>query len=306
MADAKAMITEIQQLQVFYTPMTLNTRLPYIEYANQDMLHMIHMFRTEEEGKKFVDTKKEEGMPLGMIKVDNSEKPAQEGEMSVIMQFYKNMHLLDITHVIYHAEAGAVLVPLTTIVRINLTMQASNSLPVENKKLVGLTARCLQESNLIRTKSKDEEWVKKFHQIEEDFIMCFTKSQFIFSFSKIDKEEDGKTVLDIENTIRHPILIQKQVRTPQGEEKQQVFEPIFSDINEAQIFFGNNPNVVLFPIPYEKMQSGLSPNLGGYLLNPANMNFIITAQQMKAWTEIADRKKRENASKGLLLGDDNV
>ena len=145
---------------------------------------------------------------------------------------------------------------------------AASKIPVMNPALTLTMIYFLQE--LRRPVQHD---MAKLHELEEEMIVNLVKSSFILGIETINDEENtDPEKVNIKN-VRIPF-----VKTKEGD----IYQPLYSDFSEFRKYTARNPKKQRMSVlSLRQLPQFLVKESKGYVLNPAGVNLVLTADQLK-------------------------
>lgn len=251
-------IKKLQKLDGFYTVFSALTRMPYVVCDQETFDDQVYVFASEETGKKFVTDKGEEKIPVSLLKIH---KPHMAG-------FLNSLYALDVNAVKFCDEAGEANIALEKLSpRPDMEKLAAAKIPVMNPQLTLTMIYFLQE---LRRPVKHD--MVQLHELEDEMIANLVKSHFILGIETVNDEENTNPEKISSNNIRIPFMKSKE-----GD----IYQPIYTDFAEFRKYAGPKAQKMrMSNLTLKQLPQFLIKDSKGYVLNPAGVNLVLTAQQL--------------------------
>ena len=257
--DNKFAIKKLQKLEEAWAVFSPLTRLPYVACDPETFDDQIYLFAEEEACREFIKNLGEEKIPASVLKIPQAQ----------LNGFLNSFYALDVNAVLFQDGSGQSAIGVEELVkRPDMEKLAASKIPVMNPALTLTMIYFLQE--LRRPVQHD---MAKLHELEEEMIVNLVKSSFILGIETINDEENtDPEKVNIKN-VRIPF-----VKTKEGD----IYQPLYSDFSEFRKYTARNPKKQRMSVlSLRQLPQFLVKESKGYVLNPAGVNLVLTADQLK-------------------------
>ena len=257
--DNKFAIKKLQKLEESFVVFSPLTRMPYVACDPETFDDEIYLFAQEEDCRAYIKTLNEEKTPASALKILHSQ----------LNVFLNSLYALDVNAVLFDDGAGKTIIALEDLVkRPDMEKLTSSKIPVINPRLTLTMIYFLQE---LRRQAPHE--MAHLRELEEEMIANLVKSTFILGIETINDEENtDPEKVNIKN-VRIPF-----VKTKEGD----IYQPLYTDFSEFRKYTGQKGQKQrMSTLTFKQLPQFLIKQSKGYVLNPASVNLVLTADQIK-------------------------
>lgn len=242
-------VKELQNRDMVYVAYSQVTKLPYVTCAEETFNDQAWVFSTEEGikeyGKKLLDDK----ILLMGMRYEKKDYP----------RFYGTLYAIGVNTVVWVDGEEMVEVDLSNIAK----QTDMSKLPPEKRPLLNPS---LQLSGIyfmqeLRRPIPQEER-KNMREMEEELLANLRKSQFLMAM-EVSETEPQK--------VNIPFLKDK---------KDQILQPVFSDIMELEKFT-KGKKMRIAKLPFAKLPEVMLEQAVAYVVNPMGFNLVLNKDQIK-------------------------
>lgn len=242
-------VKELQNRDMVYVAYSQVTKLPYVTCAEETFNDQAWVFSTEEGikeyGKKLLDDK----ILLMGMRYEKKDYP----------RFYGTLYAIGVNTVVWVDGEEMVEVDLSDIAK----QTDMSKLPPEKRPLLNPS---LQLSGIyfmqeLRRPIPQEER-KNMREMEEELLANLRKSQFLMAM-EVSETEPQK--------VNIPFLKDK---------KDQILQPVFSDIMELEKFT-KGKKMRIAKLPFAKLPEVMLEQAVAYVVNPMGFNLVLNKDQIK-------------------------
>lgn len=242
-------VKELQNRDMVYVAYSQVTKLPYVTCAEETFNDQAWVFSTEEGikeyGKKLLDDK----ILLMGMRYEKKDYP----------RFYGTLYAIGVNTVVWVDGEEMVEVDLSDIAK----QTDMSKLPPEKRPLLNPS---LQLSGIyfmqeLRRPIPQEER-KNMREMEEELLANLRKSQFLMAM-EVSETEPQK--------VNIPFLKDK---------KDQILQPVFSDIMELEKFT-KGKKMRIAKLPFSKLPEVMLEQAVAYVVNPMGFNLVLNKDQIK-------------------------
>ena len=219
----------------------------------------IYLYAGEEDCREYIKQLAEKKVPTSVLKIPQAQ----------LTGFLNSLYALDVNRVVFHDGGGQSPIDLEALVkRPDMEKLAAAKIPAMNPSLTLTMIYFLQE---LRRPVKHD--MAKLHELEEEMIVNLVKSSFILGIETINDEENtDPEKVNIKN-VRIPF-----VKTKEGD----IYQPIYSDFSEFRKYTARSAQKQRMSVlGLRQLPQFLIKESKGFVLNPAGVNLVLTADQLK-------------------------
>ncbi len=257
--DNKFAIKKLRKQENVWAVFSPLTRLPYVACDPETFDDQIYLFADEELCRESVKQLGEEKNPASVLKIPQAQ----------LNGFLHSLYALDVNAVVFHDGGGQSAIAVEELVRRpDMEKLSASKIPIMNPALALTMIYFLQE--LRRPIQHD---MTRLRELEEEMVVNLVKSRLILGIETVNDENNSDPEkIEIKN-VRIPF-----VKTKEGD----IYQPIYSDFSEFRKYTARNPRKQRMSVlGIRQLPQFLVKESKGYVLNPASMNLILTADQLK-------------------------
>lgn len=242
--SANPITLKLRQTQELYVIFSACTRAPYVLCDPETFDDEVFVFFDLEKAKKEAARFLAEKTPVTVAKLENRQ----------LLLFYTSLYTMGVNAMSVDTEEGKCLVQLSDFVkRAGTDEQPDGKVWVENPALHLTALYYMQEFR----KKPGQEADPKLKELQEEIASNFTKGSYVVA---VQKEGNGIPLVKLN--------------------KEELFQPIFTDILEFQKFNREN-NLRPLVIKADKIPQALPKEAKGIVLNPMGVNMPLTITRTK-------------------------
>ena len=241
-------VKELQNRDFVFVAYSQATRLPYVTCDEETYNDQAWVFSTEEGIKEYGKKCAENKILLMGMRYEKKDYP----------RFYGTLYAIGVNTVLWVDGEESCEVELTDIAKQDLSKLEPEKRPLLNPTLQLSGIYFMQE---LRRPIKNEER-KNMREIEQDLLVNLRKSEYLMVMNV--SEEDPKK-------INIPFLKDK---------KDQILQPIFSDVMELEKFT-KGKKMRVAKLPFTKLMDVMLENAAAYVVNPMGFNLVLNRDQVK-------------------------
>ncbi len=252
-------IKKLQKLEEVWAVFSPLPRLPYVDCDPETFDDQIYLYAGEEDCREYIKQLAEKKVPTSVLKIPQAQ----------LTGFLNSLYALDVNRVVFHDGGGQSPIDLEALVkRPDMEKLAAAKIPAMNPSLTLTMIYFLQE---LRRPVKHD--MAKLHELEEEMIVNLVKSSFILGIETINDEENtDPEKVNIKN-VRIPF-----VKTKEGD----IYQPIYSDFSEFRKYTARSAQKQRMSVlGLRQLPQFLIKESKGFVLNPAGVNLVLTADQLK-------------------------
>lgn len=241
-------VKELQNRERVYVAYSQATKLPYVTCDEETYNDQAWIFATEEGIKEFGKKHIEDKILLMGMRFEKKDYP----------RFYGTLYAIGVNTVIWVDGEEKTEVDLTDIARqADMSKIEPAKRPLLNPTLQLSGIYFMQE--LRRPVNQEER--KNLRELEEELLANLRKSEYLIAMDV--NEEDPKKV-------NIPYLKDK---------KDQVLQPVFSDVMEAEKF-AKGKKFRLIKVAFTKLPELMLEQAVAYVINPMGFNLVLNKEQI--------------------------
>ncbi len=241
-------VKELQNRDFVFVAYSQATRLPYVTCGEETYNDQAWVFSTEEGIKEYGKKCAENKILLMGMRYEKKDYP----------RFYGTLYAIGVNTVLWVDGEESCEVELTDIAKQDLSKLEPEKRPLLNPTLQLSGIYFMQE---LRRPIKNEER-KNMREMEEELLVNLRKSEYLMVMNV--SEEDPKK-------INIPFLKDK---------KDQILQPIFSDVMELEKFT-KGKKMRVAKLPFTKLMDVMLENAAAYVVNPMGFNLVLNRDQVK-------------------------
>ncbi|HJB28090.1 MAG TPA: SseB family protein [Candidatus Blautia faecavium] len=241
-------VKELQNRDFVFVAYSQATRLPYVTCDEETYNDQAWVFSTEEGIKEYGKKCAENKILLMGMRYEKKDYP----------RFYGTLYAIGVNTVLWVDGEESCEVELTDIAKQDLSKLEPEKRPLLNPTLQLSGIYFMQE---LRRPIKNEER-KNMREMEEELLVNLRKSEYLMVMNV--SEEDPKK-------INIPFLKDK---------KDQILQPIFSDVMELEKFT-KGKKMRVAKLPFTKLMDVMLENAAAYVVNPMGFNLVLNRDQVK-------------------------
>ena len=241
-------VKELQNRDFVFVAYSQATRLPYVTCDEETYNDQAWVFSTEEGIKEYGKKCAENKILLMGMRYEKKDYP----------RFYGTLYAIGVNTVMWVDGEESCEVELTDIAKQDLSKLEPEKRPLLNPTLQLSGIYFMQE---LRRPIKNEER-KNMREMEEELLVNLRKSEYLMVMNV--SEEDPKK-------INIPFLKDK---------KDQILQPIFSDVMELEKFT-KGKKMRVAKLPFTKLMDVMLENAAAYVVNPMGFNLVLNRDQVK-------------------------
>ncbi len=241
-------VKELQNRDFVFVAYSQATRLPYVTCDEETYNDQAWVFSTEEGIKEYGKKCAENKILLMGMRYEKKDYP----------RFYGTLYAIGVNTVLWVDGEEFCEVELTDIAKQDLSKLEPEKRPLLNPTLQLSGIYFMQE---LRRPIKNEER-KNMREMEEELLVNLRKSEYLMVMNV--SEEDPKK-------INIPFLKDK---------KDQILQPIFSDVMELEKFT-KGKKMRVAKLPFTKLMDVMLENAAAYVVNPMGFNLVLNRDQVK-------------------------
>ena len=241
-------VKELQNRDFVFVAYSQATKLPYVTCDEETFNDQAWVFSTEEGIKEYGQKCVENKILLMGMRFEKKDYP----------RFYGTLYAIGVNTVMWVDGEEQCEVDLTDIAKQDISKLEPEKRPLLNPTLQLSGIYFMQE---LRRPIKNEER-QNMREMEEELLVNLRKSEFLMVMNV--SEEDPKK-------INIPFLKDK---------KEQILQPIFSDVMELEKFT-KGKKMRVAKLPFTKLMDVMLEKAVAYVINPMGFNLVMNRDQIK-------------------------